>query len=32
MKIKNSVLDYIGYKQWNLYDHIRRMNEEKLTN
>ena len=27
---KNSVSDYIRYKQLNWYDHMRRMNEEKL--
>ena len=30
MNIKNSVLDYIRYKQLNLYDHVQRMNEERL--
>ena len=29
--IKNSVLDYIRYKQLNWYGHVRRMNEEKLS-
>ena len=28
--IKNSVLDYIIYKQLNWYGHFRRMNEERL--
>ena len=28
--IKNSVLDYIKYKQLNWYVHVRRMNEERL--
>ena len=30
MNIKNSALDYIGYKQLNLYSHVRRMSEESL--
>ena len=30
MNIKNSVLDYIKYKQLNWYGHLQRMNEERL--
>ena len=30
MNIKNFVLDYIRYKKLNWYDHVRRMNEERL--
>ena len=30
MNIKNSVLDYIRYKQLEWYDHVQRMNEERL--
>ena len=30
MKIKNSVLDYIRYKQLNWYGHVQRMDQEKL--
>ena len=30
MYIKNSVLDYIRYKQLNRYDHMQRMDEERL--
>ena len=28
--MKNSILDYIKYEQLNWYDHVRRMNEERL--
>ena len=28
--IKNSVLDYIRYKQLNWYDHVHRMDQERL--
>ena len=28
--IKNSVLDYIGYKQFNWHDHVQRMDQERL--
>jgi hypothetical protein len=31
INIKNSVLDYIRYKQVNWYDHVQRMNEERLS-
>ena len=30
MNIKNSVLDYIKYKQLNWYGHVQRMEEERL--
>ena len=30
MSIKNSVLDYIRYKQLNWYGHVQRMCEERL--
>ena len=30
MSIKNSVSDYIRYKQLNWYDHVQRMGEERL--
>ena len=30
MNIKNSVLDYIRYKQLNWYGHVQGMNEERL--
>ena len=30
MNIKNSVLDYIGYKQLNWYGHVQRMDKEML--
>ena len=30
INIKNSVLDYLRYKQLNWYDNVRRMKEEKL--
>ena len=30
MNIKNSVLDYIRYKQLNLYGHVQRMDQERL--
>jgi hypothetical protein len=30
--IKNSVPGYVRYKQLKRYDHVRRMNEERLTN
>ena len=30
INIKNSVLDYIGYKQLNWYGHVERMDEERL--
>ena len=30
MNIKNSLLDYITYKQLYWYDHVQRMNEERL--
>ena len=30
MNIKNSVLDYVIYKQLNWYDHMKRMDEERL--
>ena len=30
MNIKNSVLDYIRYKQLNWYGHERRINKERL--
>ena len=30
MNSKNSVLDYVSYKQLNWYGHVRRMNEEEL--
>ena len=31
MDIKNSVLDYLRYKQLNWYGHVRRINEERLS-
>ena len=31
MNIKNSILDYIRYKQLNWYGHVRRINEERLA-
>ena len=30
MNVKNFVLDYIKYKQLNSYDHVQRMDEERL--
>ena len=30
MNIKNSVLDYIRYKQYNWYGHMQRMDQERL--
>ena len=30
MNIKNSVLDYVRYKQFNWYGHVQRMDEERL--
>ena len=30
MNIKNSVLDYITYKQLNWYGHVQRMDQERL--
>ena len=30
MSVKNSVLDYIRYKQLNWYGHVQRMEEERL--
>ena len=30
MNIKNSVLDYIRYRQLNWYGHVQRKNEERL--
>ena len=30
MNIKNSVLDYIKYKQLNWYGHVQRMEQESL--
>jgi hypothetical protein len=30
MNIKNSILDYIRYKQLNWYGYVQRMNEERL--
>ena len=30
MHIKNSVLDYIRYKKLNWYDHVQRIDEERL--
>ena len=30
MNIKNSVLDYIRYKQLNWYSHMQRMDQERL--
>ena len=30
MNIKNSILDYIRYKQLNWYDHVHRMDQERL--
>ena len=30
MNIKNSVLDYIRYKQLNWYGHVQRIDEERL--
>ena len=30
MNIINYVLDYIRYKQFNWYDHVQRMDEERL--
>ena len=30
MNIKNSVLDYIRYKQLNWYGHVERMGQERL--
>ena len=30
MNIKNSVLDYLKYKQLNRYGHVQRMNAERL--
>jgi hypothetical protein len=30
MNIKNSVLDYIRYKQLNSYDHVQRMDQERI--
>ena len=32
MNIKNSVFDYIRYKQLNWYGHVQRMKEEKFWN
>ena len=31
MNIKNSILDYIRYKQMNWYGHVERIEEERLT-
>ena len=31
INIKNPVLDYIKYKQLMRYDHVQRMNEERLS-
>ena len=30
MNIKHCILDYIRYKQLNWYDHVKRMDEERL--
>ena len=30
INIKNSVLDYVRYKQLNWYDHVQRMDQERL--
>ena len=30
MNVKNSVIDYVKYKQLNWYGHIRRMPEERI--
>ena len=30
MNIENSVLDYIRYKQFNWYDHVQRIDQERL--
>jgi hypothetical protein len=30
MNIKNSVLNYIRYKQFNWYGHVKRMDQERL--
>ena len=30
MNIKNSILDYIRYKQLNWYSHVQKMGEERL--
>ena len=30
MNIKNSVLEYLRYKQLNRYGHVQRMDEERL--
>ena len=30
MNIKNSVLDYIGYRELNWYDYVQRMGQERL--
>ena len=30
MNIKNSVLDYVRFKQFNWYDRVRRMSEDRL--
>jgi hypothetical protein len=31
INIKNSVLDYIRYKQLNWYGHVQRMDQERLS-